>query len=134
MPCIVAVVGATGNQGGSVAQSLLQNPSFKVHAITRNSSSEASQALASSRAEVAQANGFNSKEMLRAFNDVWGLFVNLNSDDKIWSNPDGPTKFDRGRKIVDATAQASVQYFVFSSGPPCSEMTEGKMRMKAMER
>lgn len=133
MPRIIAIVGATGNQGGSVARSLLQNPSFKVRAITRNSSSEASRALASSGAEVVQGNGFNSEEMLRAFNGAWGLFVNLNSDDKIWSSPDGPTEFDLGKTIVDAAAQAGVQHFVFSSGPPCSEMTEGKVRMKAMD-
>lgn len=133
MPRIIAIVGATGNQGGSVARSLLQNPSFKVRAITRNSSSEASRALASSGAEVVQGNGFNSEEMLRAFNGAWGLFVNLNSDDKIWNSPDGPTEFDLGKTIVDAAAQAGVQHFVFSSGPPCSEMTEGKVRMKAMD-
>lgn len=133
MPRIIAIVGATGNQGGSVARSLLQNPSFKVRAITRNSSSEASRALASSGAELVQGNGFSSEEMLRAFNGAWGLFVNLNSDDKIWNSPDGPTEFDLGKTIVDAAAQAGVQHFVFSSGPPCSEMTEGKVRMKAMD-
>lgn len=133
MPSIIAVVGATGNQGGSVARSLLQNPSFKVRAITRDISSKASQTLASSGAEVVHADGFNSEEMLCAFNGAWGVYVNLNSDDKIWSNPDAPTEFDLGRTIVDAAAQAGVQHLVFSSGPPCSEMTEGKVRMKAMD-
>ncbi|KAF3893335.1 putative NmrA family transcriptional regulator [Trichophyton interdigitale] len=133
MSRIIAIVGATGNQGGSVARSLLQNPSFKVRAITRDPSSKASQTLASAGAEVVQANGFNNEEMLRAFDGAWGFYVNLNSDDKIWSNPDGPTEFDLGKSIVDAAAQAGVKHFVFSSGPPCTEMTEGKVRMKAMD-
>lgn len=89
--------------------------------------------MASAGAEVVEANGFNSEEMLRAFNGVWGLFANLNSDDKVWSDPDGPTEFDLGRTIIDAAAQAAVQHFVFSSGPPCTEMTGGKVRMKAMD-
>jgi len=133
MAPIIAVVGATGNQGGSVARSLLQNPSFKVRAITRNPSSDASRSLASSGAEVVQANGFSSEEMLVAFYGSWGAFLNLNSDDKIWKNPDGPTEFDLGRTIVDTAAQAGVKHLVFSSGPPCVEMTGGKVKMNAME-
>jgi hypothetical protein len=38
-----------------------------------------------------------------------------------------------GKIIVDAAASAGVQHFVFSSGPPCSEMTNGKVSMKAMD-
>lgn len=80
---IITVIGATGNQGGSVARSLLQNVEFKVRAVTRNPNSEASQKLATLGAEVAQADGFNSDEILAAFQGSWGAFVNLNSDDKV---------------------------------------------------
>lgn len=134
MSPIIAVFGATGNQGGSVARSLLQNTSFTVRAITRNHSSAASQGLALSGAEIVKANGFNSSEMLSAFNGAWGAFVNLNSDDKIFSSgPGGPTEFDLGKIVIDAAAQAGVKHLVFSSGPPCTEMTGGKVRMKAMD-
>lgn len=80
---IITVIGATGNQGGSVARSLLQNAEFKVRAITRNPNSEASQKLATLGAEVVRADGFNSDEILAAFQGSWGAFVNLNSDDKV---------------------------------------------------
>jgi uncharacterized protein YbjT (DUF2867 family) len=133
MTATIAVFGATGNQGGSVARSLLQNPSFRVRAITRNPSSEASQALASLGAEVVQADGFRSEEMRTAFRGVWGAFVNINSDDQICRTPDGPTEFDLGKIIVDAATQAGVKHLVFSSGPPCAKMTGGKVEMNAME-
>ncbi|EYE97682.1 NmrA/HSCARG family protein [Aspergillus ruber CBS 135680] len=129
---IITVIGATGNQGGSVARSLLQNVEFKVRAVTRNPNSEASQKLATLGAEVAQADGFNSDEILAAFQGSWGAFVNLNSDDKGLTNPDGPNEFDLGKSIIDAAAAAGVQHLAFSSGPNCTELTNGKVNMKAM--
>ena len=133
MTPIIAVFAATGNQGGSVARSLLQNQSFRVRAITRNPSSESSLTLASSGAMIIQADGFHREAMLAAFQGAWGAFVNTNSDDKIWRDPDAPTEFDLGKKIIDAAADAGVKHLVFSSGPPCAEMTGGKVRMNAME-
>jgi hypothetical protein len=71
--------------------------------------------------------------MLTAFQEVEGLYMNLNSDDKIWKIPGGPTEYDLGKNIVDAAAQAGVRHLVFSSGPPCAEMTGGVVKMNAME-
>ena len=48
---LIAVFGATGNQGGPVARALLQN-GFHVRAVTRNPSSEKGQALKAAGAEV----------------------------------------------------------------------------------
>jgi uncharacterized protein YbjT (DUF2867 family) len=129
----ITVIGATGNQGGSVARSLLQNPSFQVRAITRNSSSSASQKLSAAGAEVFQADGFNPEEIRAAFADTWGAFININSDDKVFTVPDGPNEYDMGKIMVDAAAQAGVKHLVFSSAASCTEMTGGKVQMKAMD-
>lgn len=80
---IITVFGATGNQGGSVARSLLQNPAFHVRALTRTPSSDAARKLADQGAEVVSADGFKSEDMLAAFHGSWGAFVNINSDDKV---------------------------------------------------
>ncbi|KAK2810508.1 hypothetical protein FQN50_002997 [Emmonsiellopsis sp. PD_5] len=133
-PKIIAVYGATGNQGGSVAKSLLGNKNeFGVRAITRNPESERSKALAGRGGTVVKADGFNKEEMTQAFRGAWGGFVNINSDDKVFTDPNGPTEFDLGKILVDSAIEAGVQHLVFSSGPPCTEMTEGKVRMKAMD-
>ncbi|KAJ5664872.1 uncharacterized protein N7477_007320 [Penicillium maclennaniae] len=129
----ITVFGATGNQGGSVLRSLLENPDFKTRGITRNPESAASKALSARGVEMVQADGFNFEEMIAAFRGSWGAFVNINSDDKIFANNTGPTEFDMGKTIVDAAAHAGVQHFVFSSGPPCTEMTDGRIQMKAMD-
>src|SRR5438045_3599096 len=97
MSSLVAIVGATGNLGGSVARSLLLNPSFKVRAITPDASSQASQSLASQGAEVLHADGFQPAQILAAFHNAWGAFINLSSDDEMWRDPDGPTELDLGK-------------------------------------
>jgi uncharacterized protein YbjT (DUF2867 family) len=80
---LITVFGATGNQGGSVARSLLQNPAFRVRALTRSPSSPASQILAALGAELCSADGFDSEAMVAAFQGSWGVFVNINSDDPV---------------------------------------------------
>ncbi|KAJ5942046.1 hypothetical protein N7516_002214 [Penicillium verrucosum] len=129
----IAVIGATGNQGGAVARSLLQNTHFKVRAITRNASSEAGKALASAGAEVVEASGFNHQEMVTALKGASGLYININSDDKAWKDPNSPTEFDLGKAIVNAAVEAGVRDLVYSGGPPCTQMTGGKVSMKAMD-
>lgn len=130
---VIAVIGATGKQGGAVARSLLQNPSIKVRAVTRNKISDASKTLLSAGAEVVQANGFNHAEMVAALRGTSGLYININSDDNAWRSPNGPTEFDLGKAIVDSAIEAGVSDFVYSGGPPCTEMTGGKVSMKAMD-
>lgn len=79
---VIAVYGATGNQGGSVVRSLLKNYNeFSVRAITRNPASEKSRNFQSLGAEIVQADGWNSESMIRAFHGTYGIFVNMNSDD-----------------------------------------------------
>ncbi|KAJ5980898.1 hypothetical protein N7481_008196 [Penicillium waksmanii] len=130
---LITVFGATGNQGGSVARSLVKNKAFHVRGVTRNLQSESSSALSVLGVEMVQADGFNPDQMKAAFQDTWGIFLNINSDDKIFTNQDGPSEFDMGKVIVDAAAEAGVQHVVFSSGPACTEMTNGKVSMKAMD-
>lgn len=68
MTRIVAVTGATGTQGGSVARALLESGGdWKVRAITRNSNGEAAKALANQGAEVVTANFDDERSVLKAF-------------------------------------------------------------------
>ena len=82
---LITVHGATGSQGGSVVQSLLQNKSqaFSIRGITRNPDSEKAKSLASQGVEVVKADGFVKEEVVEAFRGSWGVFVNTNSDDPV---------------------------------------------------
>jgi hypothetical protein len=63
---LVVVVGATGNQGGSVARRFLE-AGFRVRGLTRNVTSSAATALASSGVEVVQADLNDPDSLKKAF-------------------------------------------------------------------
>ena len=63
----IAVCGATGGQGGSVARILLKRGEWKVRAITRNVESRGAKALAAQGAEVVAANLDDEESLVKAF-------------------------------------------------------------------
>lgn len=71
----IAVIGATGNQGFSVAETFLSLPNWQVRAITRNTSSKKAQELAAAGAEVVQADLADVDSLSRAFEGVHAIFV-----------------------------------------------------------
>lgn len=82
---IITVYGATGNQGGSVVNSLLENKSgdFKIRGVTRNPDSEKAKALAARGVEIVKADGLRKDQMLVAFQGTWAVFLNTNSVDPV---------------------------------------------------
>ncbi|KAI0315406.1 NmrA family protein [Amylostereum chailletii] len=112
MPKLIAVTGATGQQGSSVADFLLKEPAgtFKIRGITRNSSSPAALALAVKGVEVVQAELSSLEQTTKAFDGAWGVF--------------GLTQFYEhgfdveqlhGKNIVDAAKAAGAKHLVWST-------------------
>ena len=66
---IIAVVGATGSQGGGLARAILNDPAggFTVRAITRNANSESARQLAKLGADVVAADVDDAQSMRQAF-------------------------------------------------------------------
>jgi uncharacterized protein YbjT (DUF2867 family) len=75
---LIAVVGATGSQGGGLARALLDDGEFAVRALTRNSSSTAAKALAAAGADVVEADLDDEASLARAFDGAHGAFVVTN--------------------------------------------------------
>lgn len=67
MTKIIAITGATGSQGGGVANILLDTPGWKIRAITRNANSQKARDLASRGAEVVQANFDDEDSLVKSF-------------------------------------------------------------------
>jgi nucleoside-diphosphate-sugar epimerase len=84
MTKIIAVTGATGVQGGSIARAILKTPGWSVRAITRNPDSDAAKELASLGATVVKADIGDESSLAKAFEvsslvvtkaDLIGLFL-----------------------------------------------------------
>lgn len=67
MSKLVVVVGVTGNQGGSVAKRFLQDKTYRVRGITRDSSSPAARDAAAEGVEVVEANLDDVNTLIPAF-------------------------------------------------------------------
>jgi len=77
---IIAVVGATGSQGGGLARAILDETdgAFTVRALTRDPESPKAKELAAGGAEVVAADLDDEASLRRAFTGAYGAFVVTN--------------------------------------------------------
>src|SRR5207248_8273098 len=72
----IVVIGATGNQGSSVARTFLSLPHWHVRCLTRNPSSAAAQTLSGLGAELVQGDLSDPASLTRAFASANTIFAN----------------------------------------------------------
>lgn len=105
----VLVIGATGTQGGAVADHLLKD-SVEVHALTRNPDGDAARALAERGATIVEGNLGSVETLTTAMESVGGVFCVTN----FWEHG-YDAEVQQGKNAVDAAVAAGVGHFVFSS-------------------
>ena len=73
---IIAILGATGAQGGGLARAILNDKmgAFAVRALTRDPKSEKAQALAQLGAEVVKVDADNMSSLRKAFDGAFGAY------------------------------------------------------------
>ncbi|KAK9445463.1 NmrA family transcriptional regulator [Metarhizium brunneum] len=132
---IITVYGATGNQGGSVVNSLLENKSgdFKIRGITRNPDSKKAKALAARGVEIVKADGLRRDQMLAAFQGTWAVFLNTNSVDPALHQPGGITESDHGKEVVDAAFEAGAEVLIYSGSASPAKITNGSITSAGMD-
>src|SRR6186713_356838 len=108
---IIAVTGATGQQGGAVARKLLAD-GWKVRALTRDVSKPAAQALSQAGAELVAGDMDSRSELDAAFQGAYGVF----SVQNYWLPTVGfDGEIRQGKNVADAAKAAGVQHLVYSS-------------------
>lgn len=106
---MIAVVGATGRQGSSVARHLLSN-GWQVRALTRNPSGAAAQELLALGAEVRQADTEDPDSLRGVLADVYGLF-NVQNPQTCGLD----AEIRQGSNVAAAAAEAGVRHVVYGA-------------------
>ncbi|KAJ2866206.1 hypothetical protein GGI22_001338, partial [Coemansia erecta] len=128
----VAIIGATGHQGGSVLHALHAAGKYKLVAVTRNSSSASAKEIQTKYpdVELVAANLNDTESLKKAFNGadfVFGVTMFMQPDilDRI-SAGDEDAEFHQGKNIADAAIAAGVKNIIFSSLYSIDKLSGGK--------
>ncbi|TDD30029.1 NmrA/HSCARG family protein [Kribbella turkmenica] len=109
---VIAVLGATGRQGGAVARHLLAD-GRRVRALTRTPTSAASDALRTAGAEVAQCDMADPDSLLEVFAGAYGVYSVQNP---MIAGHEGEVR--QGKNVADAARATGVQHVVYGSAGP----------------
>ena len=111
----IAVIGATGAQGGSVVRALQERGEFKVRALTRHP--DGAGGLAD---EVVAADLTKPETLSSALDGAYGVFANTNS----FAAPD-TDEVAQGTAAVAAAKTAGVEHYIWSTLPNVAQITHG---------
>jgi uncharacterized protein YbjT (DUF2867 family) len=110
---IIAVVGATGAQGGGLVRAILADTSgeFGARAITRKPDSDKARALAAQGVEVVAGDADDPSTLARAFEGAYGAFCVTN----FWEHGEPERELRQATALARATKQAGLQHAVWST-------------------
>ncbi len=110
---IIAVVGATGAQGGGLVRAILadRDGPFVVRAVTRKPDSEKARALAALGAEVVAGDADDAASLEPAFAGAFGVFCVTN----FWEHFSAEREYAQAAALARATRKAGAQHVVWST-------------------
>jgi uncharacterized protein YbjT (DUF2867 family) len=110
---IIAVVGATGAQGGGLVRSILADPAsgFGVRAITRKSGSPKAEELSRLGAEVVEGDSDSVESMTKALSGAYGAFFVTN----FWEHFSPEKEKQQARNLAEAAKNAGVKHVIWST-------------------
>jgi uncharacterized protein YbjT (DUF2867 family) len=110
---IIAVVGATGAQGGGLVRAILadRGGEFTARALTRNANSEKARALARQGAEVMAADVDDAQSLQRAFDGAYGAYCVT----FFWDHFSPARELAEAKSMALAAKRAGVQHVIWST-------------------
>jgi uncharacterized protein YbjT (DUF2867 family) len=110
---IIAVVGATGAQGGGLVRAIINDPGsgFTARALTRDVTSEKAKALATRGVEVVPADLDDVGSLKRAFAGAYGVFCLTN----FWEHFSPEKEYVQARAQAEAAKAAGVPHAIWST-------------------
>ena len=110
---IIAVVGATGAQGGGLVRAIMNDPNstFTARALTRNVNSDKAKALAALGAEVVAADVDDGESMKQAFAGAYGAYCVT----FFWEHFSPEKELAQAKGMAEAAKHAGVQHVIWST-------------------
>ncbi len=110
---VIAVVGATGAQGGGLVRAILNDPNggFAARAVTRDVNSEKAKSLAKLGAEVVAANVDDEASLQKAFQGAYGAFCVT----FYWEHFSPERELAQATAMAKAAKQAGVPHVIWST-------------------
>jgi uncharacterized protein YbjT (DUF2867 family) len=110
---IIAVIGATGAQGGGMVRAIQadKSGSFAARAITRNPNGEKAQALRAAGVEVVGADTDKPETLGKAFAGAYGAFCVTN----FWEHFSAEREVTQARNMAKAAKDAGLQHVIWST-------------------
>lgn len=112
-PPLIAVLGATGAQGGGLVRAILADPErrFTARAITRKPESAAARALATAGAEVVYGDLDAPASLEAAFDGAHGIYVVTN----FWEHCSPEREFAQARNAARAAERSGPRHVIWAS-------------------
>src|SRR3989442_12287905 len=115
---LIAVIGATGHQGGGVVRALQASGQFKVRALTRNPDKHRELAE-----EVVEADLDKPETLKAAFEGAHGVFLVTNFQEA------GSNELKQATAAISAAQDAGVKHFIWSTLPDVEAISGGKFNV-----
>src|SRR5246500_4920934 len=115
---LIAVIGATGQQGGAVVRALKASGQFKIRALTRNPGKHRELAE-----EVVEADLDRSETLKAAFEGAHGVFLVTN----FWEQ--GTDELKQATAAVRAAKDTGVKHLIWSTLPDVEAISGGKLHV-----
>jgi uncharacterized protein YbjT (DUF2867 family) len=115
---LIAVMGATGHQGGGVVRALQESGQFKVRALTRDPSKHRDLAE-----EVVEADLDKPETLKAAFEGAQGVFLVTNFQEA------GTNELKQAAAAIRAAKDAGVKHLIWSTLPDVDAISGGKFNV-----
>ncbi|KAJ6455341.1 NAD(P)-binding protein [Mycena vitilis] len=125
---VITIFGATGTQGSAVVDTVLADGKYTPRAVSRILDSDGSKALIAKGVEVVVGNLFDKESLKKAIHGSEAVFGVTNFwDPAVFSGDDATGKGEilQGKNLVDAAKEAGVKFFIWSSLPDATKLSNG---------
>jgi uncharacterized protein YbjT (DUF2867 family) len=129
---VIAVVGATGAQGGGLVRAILADPNggFACRAITRDPGKDQARALAAKGADVVKADLDDVNSLKKAFAGAYGAYCVTN----FWEHFSGEKEKTQAKNMAEAARTAGLKHVIWSTLEDTRKlMAPGDTRMPMLQ-